>query len=38
VELLAVTQLDARDRPLTLDDGRIALPQPLPYAVPGSAA
>jgi folate-binding protein YgfZ len=38
VELLAVTQLDARDRPLTLDDGRIAVPQPLPYAIPGSAA
>jgi tRNA-modifying protein YgfZ len=32
-ELLAVTSLDARDRPLALDDGRIAAPLPLPYPV-----
>jgi tRNA-modifying protein YgfZ len=32
-ELLAVTALDARDRSLTLDDGRVAEPLPLPYAV-----
>jgi len=32
-ELLAVTSLDARDRPLALDDGRIAEPLPLPYTV-----
>ena len=37
VELLAVTQLDAGDLPLALEDGRIALPQPLPYVVPGTA-
>jgi folate-binding protein YgfZ len=32
-ELLAVTSLDARDRPLALDDGRVAAPLPLPYPV-----
>jgi folate-binding protein YgfZ len=34
VELLAVTNLDARDLALTLEDGRIAAPVALPYAVP----
>ncbi|NJD31850.1 MAG: folate-binding protein YgfZ [Gammaproteobacteria bacterium] len=34
VHLLAVANLDARDRPLTLDDGRIATPVNLPYDVP----
>jgi folate-binding protein YgfZ len=32
-DVLAVTNLDARDRPLMLDDGRLAEPAPLPYAV-----
>ena len=32
-ELLAVTALDARDRSLTLDDGRVGEPLPLPYTV-----
>lgn len=34
VEALAVTQLDARDVPLSLDDGRVAEPVALPYSVP----
>jgi hypothetical protein len=38
VEVLAVVQLDARDVPLSLDDGRIAQPLPMPYEVPDSAA
>jgi folate-binding protein YgfZ len=33
VELLAVVSLDARDRTLALDDGREAVPLPLPYEV-----
>jgi folate-binding protein YgfZ len=33
VELLAVVNLDARDRTLTLSDGREAVPLPLPYDV-----
>lgn len=33
VELLAVTNLDAQGRPLTLEDGRVAEPLALPYAV-----
>jgi folate-binding protein YgfZ len=32
-ELLAVVQLDARDEPLRLEDGRTAEPRPLPYEV-----
>jgi hypothetical protein len=34
VELLAVTSLDARDRVLTLDDGRSAVPLEMAYTVP----
>lgn len=34
VELLAVTQLEARHLPLALADGRLAMPVDLPYAVP----
>ncbi len=34
VELLAVTSLDARDRVLTLEDGRSAEPVAMPYPVP----
>jgi hypothetical protein len=34
VELLAVTNLDARDRVLTLEDGRSAEPVGMPYPVP----
>ena len=33
VELLAVTNLDARDRTLVTDDGREAVPAELPYSV-----
>ncbi len=33
VELLAVTNLDAGQRPLLLEDGRVAEPLPLPYPV-----
>jgi len=33
VELLAVTALDARDRALVTEDGREALPVPVPYEV-----
>jgi folate-binding protein YgfZ len=33
VELLAVTNLDAGERPLLLEDGRVAEPLPLPYRV-----
>ena len=33
VELLAVTNLDARDRTLIAEDGREAVPVGLPYAV-----
>jgi folate-binding protein YgfZ len=33
VELLAVPNLDAGERPLLLEDGRVAEPWPLPYAV-----
>jgi folate-binding protein YgfZ len=35
VELLAVTNLDAADKPLTTEDGRKVEPHPLPYAVGG---
>jgi tRNA-modifying protein YgfZ len=34
LELLAVTSLDARDRVLTLDDGRCAAPLDIAYTVP----
>lgn len=34
IELLAVTNLDARDVPLTLDDGRVAEPVAMAYTVP----
>ncbi len=34
IELLAVTQLESRDRPLALEDGRRAEPLPMAYAVP----
>ena len=34
VELLAVTSLEARDRVLTLDDGRSAAPMDMAYTVP----
>jgi hypothetical protein len=34
-QLLAITNLDARGQSLTLDDGRVAEPAELPYAVPG---
>lgn len=33
IDLLAVTSLDARGAPLSLDDGRVARPAPLPYEV-----
>lgn len=33
VELLSVTALDARERPLRTEDGRTATPAPLPYAI-----
>lgn len=33
-ECLAVINLDARDLPLTLTDGRVCRPAPLPYPVP----
>ena len=33
-ELLAVTNLDARDEPLVLEDGRVAEPVPMAYDVP----
>ena len=33
-ECLAVVGLEARDRPLTLADGRVCQPAPLPYTVP----
>jgi folate-binding protein YgfZ len=33
IELLAVTSLEAWGRPLRTEDGREAVPQPLPYAV-----
>lgn len=33
-ELLAVTSLDARDRDLSLEDGRRAIPANLPYPIP----
>jgi hypothetical protein len=35
VQLLAVTNLDARSLPLELEDGRVTEPLELPYAVPG---
>jgi hypothetical protein len=35
VELLAVTNLEARDRPLVLEDGRTAAPVATAYDVPG---
>jgi folate-binding protein YgfZ len=38
VELLAVTNLDARARELVLGDGRRALPADLPYAIPGQGS
>ena len=34
VELLAVTSLEARDRVLTLEDGRSAAPLDMAYTVP----
>jgi len=34
VELLAVTSLEARDRVLTLEDGRSAAPMDMAYTVP----
>jgi len=39
VDVLAVTALDARDRSLRTEDGRDAVPMPLPYALedPGTA-
>jgi folate-binding protein YgfZ len=38
VEILAVTQLDARNVPLMLDDGRIAEPLPMAYGLPEASS